>query len=90
MTRKTSPCSMVVNTGLSTDALTSPGALPVGDHRFAEAERCAHLTRDGHDHDVAPAGVVAVARDDDGRALLAARLIRERKRHERHVAEAEP
>ena len=30
---------------------------------------------------VAPAGVVAGARDDDGRALLDTRLVRERKRH---------
>ena len=46
--------------GLEHRFLDEPGALPVDDHRFAEAQWRSHLTRDGHDHDVASAGVVAV------------------------------
>jgi hypothetical protein len=70
-------------------SLDKPGALSVGDHRLAEAQRNSHLAGDRHDHDVAPTGVGALALDDDGRTLLGARLIRERKRHEHNFAETE-
>jgi hypothetical protein len=41
MTRSTSPCSMVVKTGLSTDSLTSPGATGSG-LQFKVPSRNAH------------------------------------------------
>ena len=78
---------MVVKTGLRTEGLMSPAACPVGDERLAEAERRAHLARDCHDDQIAPVGVVAAAGNDDGGPLLRARLVRERKRHQNHIAE---
>jgi hypothetical protein len=52
---------MVVHDRLEDRFFDEPGALPVTEHRFAEAQRRAHLTRDRHDHDVAPVGVIALA-----------------------------
>ena len=73
--------------GFEYGRLDESGGLPVGDMRFTETERRAHLARDRHDDQIVPAGVVVAAGNNDGRALLGARLVGERKRDQHHIAE---
>lgn len=56
--RITSPCSILVNTGLSTDCSMQAGGLPVVDRGFTKGEARADPAGDCQEDDVAPASVV--------------------------------
>ncbi len=77
---------MVVKTGLRTEGLMSPAACQSATSASPKPSGVrtwlviVMMTR-------SPVGVVAAAGNDDGGPLLRARLVRERKRHQNHIAE---
>jgi len=66
------------------------GRPPFDDSRLTDSGRGPNLARDGHENDVRPFAVVCLGADDDGRAPLGRRLIRERKRNHDHITKGEP
>ena len=73
--------------GLENAGLDEPGTAPVSKQCFALNQGLVDLAGDGHDHEIGSLGVVAIAGDDDGWALLGAGLVGEGKGHEEHIAE---